>query len=128
MLPFVNSLPLGVIELKNPADLNFVNPLISRYIGNDSSSILSPVGIVAMEAHFRRSVGATRGDLSIPQTKQIETNHRKGIMATEPQKPCPIWPNHIATIDGSNNCKLVESARAGGRYTIPNTETDAAMT
>ena len=59
MLPFVNSLPLGVIELKNPADLNFVNPLISRYIGNDSSSILSPVSIVAMGAHFRRSVGAT---------------------------------------------------------------------
>ncbi len=43
------------------------------------------------------------------------------MMLTEPQKKCPIWPNYIATIDYSNNSIRVESARAGGCYTITNT-------
>ena len=42
-------------------------------------------------------------------------------MLTEPQKKCPIWTNFIATIDYSNNSIRVESARAGGCYTITNT-------
>ncbi len=40
---------------------------------------------------------------------------------TEPQKNCPIWPDYIATIDDSDNSIRVESARAGGCYTITNT-------
>lgn len=39
----------------------------------------------------------------------------------EPQKKCPIWPNYFATIDDSDNSIRVESARAGGCYTITNT-------
>ena len=44
------------------------------------------------------------------------------MMAIEPQKKCPIWTNYIATIDYSNsNIIHVESARAGGCYTITKT-------
>ena len=43
------------------------------------------------------------------------------MMVTEPQKKCLIWPDFIATIDDSNNSIRVESARAGGCYTITNT-------
>ncbi len=43
------------------------------------------------------------------------------MMLTERQKKCPIWPNYIGTIDDSNNSICVESARAGGCYTITKT-------
>ena len=43
------------------------------------------------------------------------------MILTEPQKKCLIWTNYIATIDDSNNSIRVESARAGGCYTISNT-------
>ena len=39
---------------------------------------------------------------------------------TEQQKKCPIWTNFIAIIDDSDNSIRVESARAGGCYTITN--------
>ena len=43
------------------------------------------------------------------------------MILTEPQKKCLIWPNYIATIDDSDNSISVESARAGGCYTITKT-------
>ena len=43
------------------------------------------------------------------------------MILTESQKKCPIWPNYIATIDDSDNTIRVESARAGGCYTITKT-------
>ena len=42
-------------------------------------------------------------------------------MLTERQKKCPIWPNYMATMDDSDNSIRVESARAGGCYTITKT-------